>query len=303
MIYKKQTDVLKYQGEEYQVGTTVKANAQSVYEGLIGFITEIRTGKDKETKNPSPDIYCDFIKPNFQKELQVFQHRYVKSYNEPFDLDNINLDGVIMAPEMLVLVNDKKKLYPHERMKLYLLQEEWVVDGEGGVEVYAFFDYDEAKENYRIKIYEEKRNNCIQRWIDNEDFEEEIGEMEYSAYLNNEYSENHYCLWIKEYNVPLTNAAVAMLYEQLELRGLYKDFAQQVEDWEALKGFTPMEREAFIHDSSIPSRILKKLSGYKVEEDDAYTHEVSEVAHELLSEYLARKNRLTPKEVKKNETL
>ena len=299
MIYKKQTDVLKYQGKEYQVGATVKANASSVYEGLIGFITEIRTGKNKDTKNPGPDIYCDFIKPNFQKELQVFQRRYAKSYDEPFDLENINLEGVIMPPEMLVLVNDKKRLYPHERMKLYLLQEEWVVDGEGGVESYAFFDYDEAKENYRIKIYEEKRNNCIQRWIDNDDFEEEIDEMMYSAYLDNEYSENHYCIWIKEYNVPLTDACVTMLYEQLELRGLYKDFAQQVEDWEELKGFTPMEREAFVNDSSIPGRILKKLSGYKIEEDDAYTNEVSEVAHELLSEYLARKNRLTPKEVKK----
>ena len=129
MIYKKQTDVLKYQGEEYQVGTTVKANAQSVYEGLIGFITEIRTGKDKETKNPGPDIYCDFIKPNFQKELQVFQHRYVKSYNEPFDLDNINLDGVIMAPEKLVLVNDKKRLYPHERMGMNSIARQLQSDG------------------------------------------------------------------------------------------------------------------------------------------------------------------------------
>ena len=299
MIYKNRMDIFEYEGKKYQIGATVKANEQSAYEGLIGFIVEIRTGKDKETKNPGVDIYCDFIRPNFQKELKTFQRRYVKTYDEPFELDNINLDGVIMSPEMIDLVNEHKRLYPHERVKLYLLQEEWVVDGEGGVETYAFFDYDEAKENYRIKIYEEKQNNCIKSWIDNEDFEEEIGEMEYSAYLNNEYSENHYCLWIKEYNVPLINSAVAMLYEQLELCSLYKDFANQVEDWEELARFTPMEREAFMHDSSIPGRILKKLSGYKVEEDDAYTNEVSEVAHELLSEYLARKERLAPKEVKK----
>ena len=215
MIYKKETDVFEYEGIKYQIGATVKANASSVYEGLIGFITEIRTGKDKETKNPEPDIYCDFVKPNFQEELGVFQRRYQSSGDAPFNLDDINLDGVIMSPEMLELVNGKR-LYSYEQVTIYLLQEEWVVDGEGGVETYAFFDYNEVKENYRIKIYEEKRNSCVKNWLDKEGFEEELGEMEYSAYIKDEYSENHYNLWIAEYKVPLSDVSVAMLNEKLK---------------------------------------------------------------------------------------
>ena len=151
MIYKNQIDVFEYEGEKYQIGATVKANTQSVYAGLIGFITEIRTGKDKETENPGPDIYCDFIKPNFQEELGVFQRHYQGLGDTPFHLDDINFDGVIMSPEMLELVNGKR-LHPYEQVKIYLLQEEWVVDGEGGAETYAFFDYNEAKENYRILL-------------------------------------------------------------------------------------------------------------------------------------------------------
>ena len=299
MIYKNRMDVFEYEGKKYQIGATVKANWQSVYEGLIGFIVEIRTGKDKETKNPGVDIYCDFIRPYFQKELNVFQRRYSKTYDEPFDLDTINFEGVIMAPEMLELVNERKRFYPHETIKLYLLQEEWVVGGEGGVETYAYFDFDEAKENYRIKIYEEKRNGCVKDWLGNVDFEEEISEMEYAAYIHDIYSEHHYNLWIKEYEVPLSNSAVVQLNEKLSERSFYKDFAEQVESWEEVKQLTQREYEAFINDPSIPKRIMQKLSGYKMQEDDAYTNEVSEVAHELLDEYLARKQGVSPKEVKK----
>ena len=110
MIYNKQGEAFDYEGEKYQIGSLVMANAQSIYDGLIGIITEIRTDEDKETENPSADIYCDFMKPHFKEEMEEFQRKYMRTDKESFDWDTINLSKVIMAPEMLEPVKSRRKL-------------------------------------------------------------------------------------------------------------------------------------------------------------------------------------------------
>ena len=85
----------------FTIGGKVLANSESEYEGLYGTITEIRSGKDRETENDAPDIYCDFEPPASEEMLRELEGRFSDLYGEKKTIGNINLDSVIMAPEML----------------------------------------------------------------------------------------------------------------------------------------------------------------------------------------------------------
>ena len=286
MIYNKQGEAFEYEGEKYQIGSLVMANAQSLYDGLIGIITEIRTDEDKETENPSADIYCDFMKPHFKEEKEEFQRKYMRTEKESFDWDTINLSKVIMAPEMLEPVKSRRKL--KHFIQVFILEEDWTVDGESGVATEAFFEYKDALKHLRMKMYQEKHSGCVVDWADKNLVEEYSGAY-YEAYVDGHYCENHYWLNIKPCEIELTPSVVGLLNIVLENRNRYLDFADQVESWEELKDFTWQELEDFLNDPSIPQRIERKLGGYKVDEDDVYSNEVSEVAHELLAIHLAKK--------------
>lgn len=85
-----------FNGVSYDVGDTVVANDLSDYEGLVGTITEIRAGEDKETDNPGVDIYCAFAYPRFIRQRSDFS-----------ELPPV--DSVIMSPEMINLIKKKEK--------------------------------------------------------------------------------------------------------------------------------------------------------------------------------------------------
>ena len=288
MIYNKQGEAFDYEGEKYQIGSLVMANAQSMYDGLIGIITEIRTDEDKETENPSADIYCDFIKPYFKEEITESNRRKAYTDKEMLKLEEMNLSSVIMAPEMLDIVNSSRK--PKHCLEVFVLEEDWTVDGDSGVATEVFVDWNDALKQLRMKMYKEKHSGCVADWVD-KDLVEEYSGVYYEAYVDNRYCENHYWLNIKPCKIQLTPNVVGALNIVLENRNRYFEFADQVESWEELKDFTTQELEDFLNDPSIPERIERKLRGYKIEEDDVYSNEVSEVAHELLAIHLARKKR------------
>lgn len=60
MVLLKTGESLIINNRKFEVGSIVRANAKSIYEGKIGEIIEIRTDNDKETDNYGPDIYVDF---------------------------------------------------------------------------------------------------------------------------------------------------------------------------------------------------------------------------------------------------
>lgn len=53
----------EYEGVTFTIWQRIVGTEQSDYEGLYGFIVGIRDGKDKETENDTPDIYCRFDSP------------------------------------------------------------------------------------------------------------------------------------------------------------------------------------------------------------------------------------------------
>ncbi len=288
MIYK-QGQTFEYEGRKYTVGDMVIANAGSIYEGLMGRIIEIHTGEDKDTENLGPDIYCDFEKPQFPFAIQKFQEHFHVTVDETFDWDMVALDGVIMAPEMIERMDVKTET--PTSIEMYVLVEEWSVNGDCDSKLYAFFNLHEAKREMQIRAYMEQQDGAVKDWSSNDDFEEETNDMYYSAYIGGWYDNNHYDLSIRKIDVPLTPSALGLLNIQIERANFYQDIYDQVIDWEDFAKLTPTEQRAFLRDPSIPERIEKRLRGYKIKEteDDIYTLEISEVVATLLSEYLARK--------------
>ena len=88
-------------GKELKIGGKVFANDKSAYMGLYGIVTEIRTDDDRETKNDTPDIYCDFFLPDSATIRVALERRFTDLYGQPKTMEDISLDCVIMAPEML----------------------------------------------------------------------------------------------------------------------------------------------------------------------------------------------------------
>lgn len=286
MILENKDEVFEYAGRQFKIGEMVIANSQSDYVGLVGFITMILTDEDKETENPYPDIYCDFIKPHFKKEVQVLEKRFSKLYGSKRKIEDLNLDDVIMAPFMLDQAD--KSSTAKDTIKIFLLTEDWAFNDEEGVDTFAYTDYNEAKLQLRLKMYKERREGCVESWLDDNDFVEENSEDFYEAFIEGYYCSSHYKLTLETLDLPISESMVENLNAILKRRNIYIDFRDEVESWEELNELTPEEYEEFINDSSIPERVQKKFDGYQVE-DDVYSNELSEVAHELLNEYLIRK--------------
>ena len=99
MILNKKDEVFEYADKKYQVGEMVIANNQSDYVGLVGVITRIVTGDDKDTDNPYPDIYCDFIKPPFKDEVKILEENFSKWYGTKKKLEDLLSIEVVLVDE------------------------------------------------------------------------------------------------------------------------------------------------------------------------------------------------------------
>lgn len=86
----------------FSVGDSVRC-ISSDYAGLTGIITEIRV-TDKETENETPDIYCEFDIPDNPGVREELERSFSEAYGEPKRLEDLPLDLVIMAPEMLEVI-------------------------------------------------------------------------------------------------------------------------------------------------------------------------------------------------------
>jgi len=100
MICSRNGESIIAEGITFSVGERVIAT-DSDYAGLKGYITEIRTGPDKETENETNDIYCCFDIPENEDEIKLLEEYFSDLFHEKKTIDDIGLDLVIMAPDML----------------------------------------------------------------------------------------------------------------------------------------------------------------------------------------------------------
>ena len=190
-----------YNGMTYTVGAAVMATEASEYRGLYGTITEIRDGSDRETENDTPDIYCCFEPPLFPKEIQELERRFTELYQSPKKLDEITLDMVIMAPEMVRVISaDPKEC---KACELYLLTTHCTtnLDSSSFTELYA--DYDMARFAMLKGIREEQAEGCVKDWADRDALEEEYCTDFYEAWHRDEYSEKHFTASIEKLSLTL----------------------------------------------------------------------------------------------------
>ncbi len=106
MIYEAFNTGLKIDGVFFGVGATVIGTDSSEYEGLTGHIIEIRTDPDKDTENEGPDIYCCFNPPETDDEVKNLEAIFSDLYQQPKTMDDIILDEVIMAADMLQVISE-----------------------------------------------------------------------------------------------------------------------------------------------------------------------------------------------------
>ena len=196
MIYTKPGTGITVDGIFYFVGMHVLSNDASDYAGMYGVITEIRTGDDRETENDTPDIYCQFDAPVLPCEVRQLEERFSSLYCEPKQIEDISLDMVIMAPDMLE--PSINPLAANTATHVWAVVEAWAVDDETGHNESLFVNHKDAVAVLHSKLSTEAVEGCIPRWKDKSDFQLVTCENSYECWLDGDYLGNHYKITLEQ---------------------------------------------------------------------------------------------------------
>lgn len=196
MIYTRYGTGITVNGANFRVGMRVHANQLSDYAGLYGVITEIRTEDDRETENDSPDIYCRFDAPVLSMEVDVLEARFSSLHMKRMTLDDISLDMIVMAPEMLEPSINPNTVY--HSATVWAVVKDWSVNDEGGHNETLYVSRKDARAVFHSKLFAEATEGCIPLWRDREDFQLVDDEMSFECWLDGDYIGNHYKLTLEE---------------------------------------------------------------------------------------------------------
>ena len=282
MIYNTPGNEFIYEGETYRVGAEIVASDTSEYAGLNGFIREIRTNDDKETDNETPDIYCSFDPPCLPRDIEDLEERFSELYGEEKHIDDIALDLVIMAPDMLLVQGN-----PRKSMDIYVLQEDWAANDEYGQSIAVFSDRFEAKAKLNVLLREEMKLGCLADWMDCDNYQFDADDDSYEGWIDGEHSTSHYSIAVRKMTLNLTNSIFGTLGRDFIDMCHVEDFVEQIESWDEIDGLSDEQYHELISDKTIPERIDSRLSknDYYFE---SYWESVSEVAHDVVREYIAK---------------
>lgn len=114
MIKKQPGEKFLYENIRYGIGDWVKCTEDSDYAGLSGVITEIRDGEDRETDNPTPDIYCRLQIPKDAGLVHRLEARFSDLYGKAVKITEVPLDSVILSPDELRSMNSIPDCYTPE---------------------------------------------------------------------------------------------------------------------------------------------------------------------------------------------
>jgi hypothetical protein len=205
MILNKSNEVFEYEDKKYKIGDKIVATAVSdEYEGLIGHITEIRDGDDKDTENETPDIYCAFYEPIMPCDIQQIEERFSESYGEPKKIEDIILDIVIMAPEMIEVITDLEK--PVNGTKVYVVTDDWAYNDEYDSTIELFADLKLAKAYMRKQVRQMEKSGGLFDRRGDDDCVEESSDLFYEIYIEGWYCSSHYSIKIQEKILHMTTS-------------------------------------------------------------------------------------------------
>lgn len=279
MIINRPGAVFLYNGVEYHIGDEIIGTSESEYEGLLGSISEIRTGADKETENEGPDFYCSFNPPVWPTDIKRLEDVFSDLYGEPKKIEDIILDLVIMAPSMVRPINGGDY-----KLTVYTLEMDWAANDECGHEVRIFSCEPEARAYLNKLLEEEMDDGCIPGWRDDEDFREDTDGNSYECWLEGFYDSNHYALSIKKHEIVLDGSALGNIGRIYISQSQREDFISQIEQSDEVDVLTDEQCEKMKADPSIPGRIDSAL-GKSDTYWECYWDAVNLVIRDLVSEY------------------
>ena len=282
MILNENGKSFEYDGIIYTIGDTIIGTNASEYEGLIGTITEIRDGTDKETENETPDIYCSFEVPIFPEDVKHLEETFSDLYDEPKTIDDIVLDMVIMAPEMVISTD--KRHQDTKKIKVYAVTEDWANNDNYGYDMTLFATEKEAMKEFKTIVATESLNGIISDIKCSSSYVEEIGVKSYECYIDGFQIDNHYTVTVKEKELQLTPSCMEQVKRIFQPLIHREDFISQIIQWPELELLTDAQYKEMINDPEVPERIangLSKNDSYW----DAYWETISEVAHQIVREY------------------
>lgn len=283
MILNKYGDTFQYDGIDYAIGDIIVATDASEYEGLVGRILEIRDGADKDTENETPDIYCSFEVPLLEDDIKDLEETFSDLYEEPKTIDDITLDMVIMAPEMIL--STKRRSHNVRKIKLYTVSEDWVYDGdESGQTTTIFATKEAAMKEFKILIATKAINGIIADITQRYEYcIEDVDVDEYSCYVDGFYEGNHYHIAIEEKELFLTPSSLDQVRKLAQDITYCVDFISQIETWDEVADMSSAQYAKMITDPEVPEHIRKAIDmndGYW----ESYWLSISEAAHQLVRE-------------------
>lgn len=104
MLLEKPGEFIVIGEKTYTVGAGI-VGIKDEYAGLTGYIAEIRDGAEKETENETVDIYCCFDEPTDPDKVKELEEIFSELYEETKTLEDICLDMVIMASDMVEVLD------------------------------------------------------------------------------------------------------------------------------------------------------------------------------------------------------
>lgn len=275
MVIMKYNAEFTYQGVVYKIGAPIVGTAESEYKGLFGKITKIRTGKDKLTDNKTPDIYCSFDIPVLQQEINDVEARFSELYGAKKWIDDITLDEVILAPEMIKPLPDRKQ--SADDLELFVVTQEWSADGECDSSTDVFADYDEAKHLMHESLKEDIENGIISRIGDDDMFVSDEADDFFEGYIEGERNENFYGVGIKRIKINISDRKLLALIAQRAL-------SSQIKDWDETAKLNKCEQNHLIYDSDAVSELVTEFTSDEVFMEQFWKL-VSEIGFKYVDEY------------------
>lgn len=285
MILSKLGESIIWGGTTFTVGDQVYATDASEYHGLIGTITEIRDGEDRETENYLPDIYCRFNEPILDCDREALEKRFSDLYQCPKKLEEIALDMAIMGPEMVMPMKalDEQK----SMISVFHVCEDWAANGESGSSVTITTDYDDAKLRFNKLLSEEMMDGMIPDARAKSGFMMEQRKDYFACWVDGEYCESHYILYIKEESAILSDRITAQIGKSYRDDVLREEFCQQISEWEEISDLTDEELDQLINSPELPNVLREALDDHS-SYWETYWDAISRKAYVLIMDFRKR---------------
>ena len=184
---------------------------------------------------------------------RALEQTFSELYGAPKRVEDLGLELVIMAPEMLTPLAVPEQAYPQGT--LYVVVSHWATDGEFGSYEAPFTNLMDAQRQFHDDLKNELESGCVEKWREKSQFAEEETAESYECYLDGEYCENHFYLSIEKRPLPLAPEfirTVAAAYEDECAREDFLDKAQALPEYLAL---TEDQKKQLLHNADIKGRI------------------------------------------------